>query len=557
MDRADNEFLVQLLTLQQDGSAAISAPSNWRESPLLEVETDLDAIISDLCRRIPVGKGEDTKACWHFFVGAPGNGKSAAVGRIYRELRSAGYEFRTEGRDLLEDLAPDEIPYVAHLREGEKGYVTAWLAQDASVVRNPYSPDVDPARELVQLMRDAWTERVSLIVCTNRGVLEKAFRSVQLEPQQNKAPWAKALRRAANPDPRVREDPLELPFGDSRSKARGFQSFLFGSTYLERTSLLVGSSVFERLVSRAVVQEHWTACAQCAVAGSCPFKANRDNLADESERPVLLRLLQRAEVLSGQNIVFREAVALVSFLLAGCARDYVGCTPCDWVHDRAEADDLFGLLSRRFYMCLFSSHSPYGLEEDPALRTEQRKQLRKLRAEGPTATGRATRALKYAIGSTTRLSTDVGLSRLVGSAGVLSRLDPLREGLSRRFYEKWDGPLDSLKRADSPLVSQLELDCFELWFDIEKRTDLPQVDPVLTLRFLRRWITAVTFRLGALDGDEFAFKEELDEILDVLAYRAPEGRLDEECAQADDRPGRKHYEPRDSDHIWEWWPHGA
>lgn len=82
-----NNFLVELLALQQDGKQAISSPSNWiNQKPLLEVPTKLDEIIEELGNAILSKKGNNTIARWHFFIGSPGNGKSAAVGKLCRFL---------------------------------------------------------------------------------------------------------------------------------------------------------------------------------------------------------------------------------------------------------------------------------------------------------------------------------------------------------------------------------------------------------------------------------------------------------------------------------------
>ena len=84
----ENPFLSQLLTLQQDGSGAISAPSNWKDKPLLEVSTDLDQQVDRLASRLISDGGTNKTGTWWFLVGSPGNGKSAAVGRLVRRLRN-------------------------------------------------------------------------------------------------------------------------------------------------------------------------------------------------------------------------------------------------------------------------------------------------------------------------------------------------------------------------------------------------------------------------------------------------------------------------------------
>ena len=111
--------------------------------------------------------------------------------------------------------------------------------------------------------------------------------------------------------------------------------------FLDNRSLLVNSDVFERLVEKATAEQNWDACSGCPSMSLCPFKANRDDLASDDLRRNVLDILRRAEVLDGQIIVFREAVALLSVLLAGCPNDHEGRTPCEWVHDQVQGNRLF------------------------------------------------------------------------------------------------------------------------------------------------------------------------------------------------------------------------
>ena len=148
----------------------------------------------------------------------------------------------------------------------------------------------------------------------------------------------------------------------------------------------------------------------------CPFRLNRDWLATPDERDKVLKILQRAEVYSGQVIVFREALALISFFLAGCPKDYVKTTPCGWVQDRFAAGDYFTLLSRRIFMDLFSSYSAHGLEDDADLRKKQQIALEDLSKLDEEGTRPETRALRCIV-RRSPLSTDVGVTRLLGPSG--------------------------------------------------------------------------------------------------------------------------------------------
>ena len=327
----NNDFLVELLALQQDGRHAISAPTNWTNEPLLEVETEVDAIVNDLEDTILVGSNGNGTARWHFFIGSPGNGKSAAMGKLCRGLISAkGCQVRDENNVVIGELAPTAIPYALNVYENDNRYATAQIVQDASVVRNPFSPDVDPAAELLHTMEHAWEKGISLVVCTNRGVLEKAHRDHHTNRDVNSKPWFKLLAAVVSAGTALHGTTGNTLVLDGKKTV--FRDVRVGYTHLDNRSLLIGQSTFELLIQRAISADHWAPCSiSCASKDMCPFKANRDWLVDDEARTRVLRLLKRAEVLSGQVIVFREALAIISLVLSGCPRDYDHGHPCEWV----------------------------------------------------------------------------------------------------------------------------------------------------------------------------------------------------------------------------------
>ena len=287
-----NDFLLSLLALQQDGRHAISAPANWTtHEPLLEVPTKVDAIIDELEDAILLGSEANDTARWHFFVGSPGNGKSAAMGRLCRQLmRGKECQVQDERRVSITDLEPTAIPYAIDVYEGSNRFTSARIVQDASVVRNPFSADVDPAAELLETHKNAWEKGISLVVCTNRGVLEKAHRDHHMDREVNSKPWFKIVRTVA----------LSKELDSIREfdgKRLVFPKVKVGYSDLDNRSLLLGRDTFGRLVQKATNDTHWERCASCSVLGMCPFKANRDWLADDRGRGQVLQLLTRAEVL--------------------------------------------------------------------------------------------------------------------------------------------------------------------------------------------------------------------------------------------------------------------
>ena len=509
---AKNEFLRQLLTLQSDGTGAISAPGNWEEAPLLKVKTELDDVVEEVTADILRGPEESDTGRWHFFLGSPGNGKSAATGEIVRHLLQLGCRLEIDsetGDRPLSDLQRGEIPYLIKVYEPGKNFDTAWIAQDASVVRNPWSRNVDPAQDLKDLLNEAWEKGVSLIVCANRGVIESAARSKEAG---NKG-WYGALSSVV-----ANSDRKPMSIDTSRRGKPRFKRVRVTAENLDARSLLLGSRVFERLIGRAVSHEGWEVCDQCDVKKLCPFRANREWLSDPKGRLGVLEALSNAELLSGQPIVLREAVAFLSLILAGCPRDYFGeaTDPCTWVAERVNADDLFGLVSRRIYMMMFSAHLPRAIEPPGRARDLQFEGLSKLKNalqrhdSQDVEKARSGAHLAHLVGDETgnfgELSTDIGLGHLLGYRGVLQKLDPIKSRLDEDFFGRWH-PLEF--ELEGPLYSALERRAKESWRTMYRLVEESTVDANQMLNGLSRWCTAFTIRIGGLSDRQFNMHQSL------------------------------------------------
>lgn len=525
-----NDFLLDLLALQQDGKSAISAPSNWStETPLLEVETEVDGIVDDLQSAIRRGSHGKHTARWHFFIGSPGNGKSAAMGKLCRKLLLAGdCHVRDETGTSIQNLDPSVIPYAINVYEGDNKFASAQIVQDASVVRNPFSPEVDPAKELLETIRDAWEKGISLIVCTNRGVLEKAHRDNHMDHGINSKPWFKILAAVVSAKTSMYgELPGALEFD---SKKPVFADVHVTFSHMDSRSLLLGKDTFDRLFQKAADAANWSSCGPCPSHQFCPFKANRDWLADAELRARVLSLLSRAEVFSGQVIVFREALAIVSLILAGCPRDYDSAHPCEWVRNKARDGDIFSLAARRIYMCLFASYCPYGLEVSDPLRRRQQNGLRSLYEIINSNESEALAALKNVIG-THAPSTDVGAARLLGRDGVIASLDPCREALPPEFYERWDSDFETMSQHNPLVAGSLEQACLSIWATLELGLEFAAVHSATEAHWaLRRWSSNFLMHLGVLVEGRSAWKDGLDSFTALLELvgRAPEHRSLEE-----------------------------
>ena len=518
--RVQNDFLLRLLELQQDGKGAISAPTNWTREPLLEVKTEIDkSVVHELEESVLLGDNNDT-ARWHFFIGSPGNGKSAALGKLCRCLmNNKGCKILDGGVEITK-LERDKIPYKLHVYENSKKFSTVWIVQDASVVPEPFSPDIDPAKELLKVMKSAWEKGVSLVICANRGILEKAHRDNHTNKKVNSQEWFKILTKIVEAKTSLQQT-LDGVRKFDKKKTR-FEKVEIGYSHLDNYSLLLRESrVFEQLFKNATSEYHWEICSSCPVQNMCPFNANKDWLLDSDARSNVLQLLTRAEVMSGQVIVFREALAIISFILAGCQADYGQKHPCEWVQDAVDSNDVFSLASRRIYMSLFASHSPHGLETGVA-QGRQENSLRDLFDSIRNGKSLKSCAAMRCVVQKNFPSTDVGVTRLLGSRGIIANLDPCREALPADFYERWDYSSDIVQNIKKKeLFTEIEKDCILVWKELEKELELAS-DHLASGAYwaLRRWSSNFLLHFGALREGLSAWVDELDDFTELLGIVA-------------------------------------
>ena len=218
-----------------------------------------------------------------------------------------GYEIVSEDGVEIGEGNADWLPYLLEVREKGQPYRFAYLVQDASVVRDPYSAVCDPAQDLADVLQLAAARGVSLLLCTNWGVLQRVFDTGHTNSEVRKEPWFRAVSEAI----RKSENGVTVRAGGGTTGERTvFDEMEVTYEFIDNRSLLVNSDVFERLVEKATADQNWDACSGCPSLLLCPLRANRDDLASEDVRGNIIDILRRAEVLDGQIIVFREAVAL-------------------------------------------------------------------------------------------------------------------------------------------------------------------------------------------------------------------------------------------------------
>ena len=518
-----NPFVGHLIQLQQDGKAAISGPANWLVRPLIQVSTpEADRALEELIREITPGEDPQSGGRWHWLIGSPGNGKSAKVGELARRLHESGFEIVDENETSIFSGSLTGNPYLLEVREPDKRYACAMLVQDASVVRKPFDDDCDPVQDLIDILRVACDKGRSLLICTNWGVLHRLYDLARTHDALKEEAWYRAVKWLVNP---TREDVTVTAGG----KKPVFPSVKVTFEWLDHHSLLIGSDLFERLIDAATEDSHWRACEQCPSRYLCPLKANRDNLFSQAIRERVVNVLRRAEVLDGQIIVFREAVALVSLFLAGCPNDHGGKSPCEWVHDRVQSGDIFHLLARRLPMIFFGSSSQCGLETGKRIsapnKNIQRDQKLALTSimELFDDNCAARRALE-GIFRDKNLSSEVGVARLLGPFGSVTRLDPTLDPRNAEMVSKFIADAGGALEFDG--ISEIERFCIKLWQEMIDKVEAEGVAAAGTELYfwLRRWQTTCLGWQAGVSLGLTAFQAGLEEYLAIFQSANAERR---------------------------------
>ena len=521
-----NDFLTQLLAIQQDGRGAISAPSNWRSRPILEVPTALDSIIDTLLSTIIGSVSCRAEAKWHFFIGSPGNGKSSLIGRLYRSLGDHDCVMEDEDGLTLDQLADPSIrtlPYLMRIRHRSQRYSVAYVVQDASVARNPYATRSDPTEDLIQTVEEAWKRGICLIVCTNRGILESAIRKHYLNPLISGNQWFRVIRKLADAPTGV-NNTINGRYDLKEHKNPVFETLTVSYSHLDNRSLLLNSNTFEEMIKFAAQESHWEVCDTCAVRSLCPYKANQEWLIQDEHRAQIVKLLCRAEVISGQVIVLREANALIALIFAGCTRDYGEAHPCIWVHRRVEMKDIFSIASRRVYMTLLCSWAPHGLEPSRRIQNRQLTALRELHERLRQVDQNETSStLKHVI-DRNHPSTDVGVQRLLGASGAFSRLDPGLDAVSSKFYELCDSDLSVFQGHVGPLFTEIERRYTDVWIQLYEFLEREPRSLAESQWAIKRWSSTFLMRFAALAQGLTASAKDLDTFVDLLRIQMKSDR---------------------------------
>ena len=241
-----NDFLIELREYQQNGRNSISGPELWKNQPLVDVKTrltdELDQFVNDI---------ENSNSIrWKFLLGSPGNGKSFLLGRVYRKLISKGWTIKEDENEYLIQFCPREK------------LSSLWLLQDASEVRDKDTAFPNYSKDAWETILEAKEKKKSLIVCANRGVIERINFSPDIDTFNDGIPWNKLLN----------------------DKVKGFEldGIEITKVSIDHLSLFDDSNVakapYDSILDEILCDEKWTNCKECPNNSVCPFYANKVDL---------------------------------------------------------------------------------------------------------------------------------------------------------------------------------------------------------------------------------------------------------------------------------------
>ncbi len=274
---------------------------------------------------------------WVFLLGSAGNGKSAWVGRLAAELN---------------------VSWPSEARARRTYEVPEWslvLLNDATIVGDSYA---NPAKALGDDMR-SWLEKPKIpssVICANRGIITGEVRSHGGEPGavSDILSWLEDGRLG----------------GAVRDACSGSEAFHYRRALLEPRSgegnlielhaLSVDAhSLFQQRIPRSLgLRSHpgQQAAPQEETAGFirevdgrleatsfvrplwCPLRANVQTFGIKSCLDSFMSLVRATELVSGQNVTYRDLWGLLSMALAGprrIRRQGQDSTPENWVDREA------------------------------------------------------------------------------------------------------------------------------------------------------------------------------------------------------------------------------
>lgn len=518
-----NDLTKLLVSYEREGANAISLPTSWSRAPPIFEKTQL---VEEM-ERVADSLYQTTDSIWYFLIGAPGNGKSEAIGALLR--RAAVHASATGTPNPLSGGTTGGGGTVCRRYSVQlPGARSLLIIQDATVPEDRLS---DAAADLFSTLEDAASlAGTSVIVCANRGIVQRATQgrtgsvreildfvtSATSEDSANPPAPLLVQRSVASDAFRVTAWPLD------------HESILFGGDDSNGWKDPTGS-ILDKVIRRIVGPDAWEggACGNCAASPQCPLLENARWLRDRERRTAYLRILRRAEVWGGQRLVMREALELLTNSIVGSRYDFGKAHPCEWVEEHhrtlmasvpraTKLRSLLKLLARRIYMGLYARHAPAGL--DLSVDGTDSEYLNALGSQPQVDD------LAKAIRETDRsASKQAGLTRLAGPDGLLRDLDPVlgpavdcNTSLDPDLRAK--GQREAAEVAMGGALGGTESLLYAYATDIEADEDrlMPHLNSSQIQGGIARWLSAYTTRIVGMARAEHPHAFELEIYLSLM-----------------------------------------
>ena len=516
-----NDFTRSLLNYCAERDDCIGRPERWGSPPPLVVSTQLHEEMAALADE---AWGGSERLIWYFLVGGPGNGKFEAVGAFVRQLNSKAV---SAGKAPVFDAGHGNhgggiaYDFQESLPGGEM-----WLLQDVSV---PKTSGSDPAADLLATLDLCAAPGGHLLACANRGMLLRATRLARATLAYS---WLVPILEKID----LQSQEAAVVDGAKWSLTQGDKQIEIRVWPLDHESVLLGhgngnpwaepaGSLFDQIITKAVAPENWESrgCEDCLARENCPMFGDAIWLRDGGRRRNTLKLLRSAEVWSGQRIVLREALGLVSMILVGCPSDFVDTTvelhPCEWVQSRLAENParpkseqaLLELLSRRIYQDLFGRGAPTGLALDRAHQRRDEWVCETLVSLGSLGEV-VERAVKRVDNS---FPKQAGPLRLVGKDGILNPFDPAKDpAWCSRHGLSPDGNISELRQLGGDFGLEQHLGTLLQNLEDAAKVLEPHKDPAKVFASIYRWASTLFLRMA---GTSLGEATRADNLADYLA----------------------------------------
>lgn len=519
-----NPFVKKLLSYSPERDDSIGRPERWDDPPPLVVETPLHDEMERLANELWSGP---TRPIWYFLVGGPGNGKSEAIGAFVRAINSLSVA-EGFGKVLVASAGKDggEIDY--EFQASLKSHGELLLLQDVSV---PRKRNQDPARNLLEAL--SLYSGQNVIACANRGMLLRAVRIARTDSNyQELLPILEAIDQRSQESVNQPDPCWRAKLGGNDIEVRVWpldhESVLFGENDGNAWSNPQGSIV-DQIISLAVREENWEqqGCSECPARSLCPLYCDALWLRDPELRLSFLTLLRKSEVWSGQRIVLREALDLISTILVGTPSDFssgsVELHPCEWVQEKIDPNlvapfdwkKLLDLVSHRIYQDIFGRTTPTGLRIDDTYENRDSWVLAPLLLLGSSGQ-QAVAAIKQV---DRVFAKQAGATRISGRKGTLSRMDPaIDTAWCDRNAVLADCTISEFKV--SAAGAPLELLLCEFFEELENTAQIlaPSKDPARAFAAIYRWASSLFHRFSALKVGASSAPLVMDDYLELLAW---------------------------------------